>query len=74
VIDFVVDQNVHKQGRYVPGVNLQIRPPQALLEEQPDYVLILPWNLEQEIMAQQAEYRSRGGRFILPVPSPQVAS
>jgi SAM-dependent methyltransferase len=71
-LDFVVDRNVHKQGRYVPGVRLPIAAPERILEEQPDYVLILPWNFKDEIMSQQAEYRRRGGRFIVPVPRPAI--
>jgi SAM-dependent methyltransferase len=72
LVDFVVDRNVHKQGRYMPGVHLPIRPAEALLSEQPDYVLLLAWNFADEIMKQQAEFIRRGGRFILPVPSPRI--
>lgn len=72
VLDFVVDRNVHKQGRRMPGVQLQILPPEQLLEAQPDYTLILPWNFAEEIQKQQAEYVRRGGRFILPIPRPRV--
>jgi hypothetical protein len=72
VLDYVVDRNVHKQGRYVPGVRLPIAAPENILAEQPDYVLILPWNFKDEIMSQQAEYRRRGGRFIVPVPRPAI--
>jgi SAM-dependent methyltransferase len=68
VLEFVADRNVHKQGRYVPGVRLPIVPPARILQEQPDYLLILPWNFKEEIMQQQGEYRRRGGRFIVPVP------
>jgi SAM-dependent methyltransferase len=71
-LDFVVDRNTHKQGRYIPGVRLPIASPERVLAEQPDYVLILPWNFKDEIMAQQAEYRRRGGRFIVPVPRPTI--
>ncbi len=71
-LDFVVDRNVHKQGRYVPGVRLPIEAPGRVLETQPDYVLILPWNFKDEIMTQQDEYRRRGGRFIVPVPRPSI--
>jgi SAM-dependent methyltransferase len=72
ILDFVVDRNTWKQGRYMPGVHVPIRPVEALLEEQPDYVLILAWNFTDEILAQQHEYRRRGGRFIRPVPIPEV--
>jgi SAM-dependent methyltransferase len=72
VLDFVADRNVHKQGRSIPGVRLPIVPPERILQEQPDYLLILPWNFKEEIMEQQAEYRRRGGRFIVPVPEPVV--
>jgi SAM-dependent methyltransferase len=72
VVDFVVDRNVHKQGLYMPGTHLPIRAPEALLEEQPDYVLLLAWNYREEVLRQQAEYVRRGGRFIVPVPRPQI--
>ncbi|MBX6390274.1 MAG: class I SAM-dependent methyltransferase [Frankia sp.] len=72
LLDFVVDKNVHKQGRYMPGARLPIVPPEVLLERQPDYLLVLVWNLKDEIIAQQAEYAARGGRFIVPVPRPVV--
>jgi SAM-dependent methyltransferase len=72
-LDFVVDRSTHKQGRHMPGVHLPIRPPQALLEEQPDAVVLLTWNFRDEILAQQAEYRRRGGRFIVPIPEPHFA-
>jgi SAM-dependent methyltransferase len=71
-LDFVADRNTHKQGRYIPGVRLPISSPERVLAEQPDYVLILPWNFKDEIMAQQAEYRRRGGKFIVPVPRPTI--
>lgn len=72
LIDFVVDRNPHKQGLHMPGVHLPIRSPQALLDEQPDDLLVLAWNFADEVMAQQAEYRRRGGRFIIPIPTPVV--
>ena len=69
VIDFVVDRSPHKQGRYLPGVRIPVRTPAALLADRPDHVLLLAWNLEGEIRAQQAEYLRRGGRFIVPIPA-----
>jgi hypothetical protein len=71
-IDYVVDRSTYKQGLYMPGVHLPIYAPGKLLEEQPDYVLMLTWNFADEILEQQAEYRARGGRFILPLPEPTV--
>jgi SAM-dependent methyltransferase len=71
-LDFVVDRSTYKQGRYMPGTHLPILPPAQLLEVQPDYVLLLSWNFAEEIMRQQAEYRARGGQFIIPVPSIKV--
>ena len=72
-LDFVVDRSTHKQGRFMPGVHLPIRAPEALLEVQPDAVVLLTWNFKDEILAQQAEYLRRGGRFLIPVPEPHFA-
>jgi len=69
---YIVDRNVHKQGCYMPGKHIPITDPGMLLEDQPDYVLMLPWNFADEILVQQASYQSRGGRFIVPVPSPRI--
>jgi SAM-dependent methyltransferase len=69
-INFVADRNVHKHGRYLPGVHIPIVEAERLLTDQPDYVLLLAWNFADEVMAQQAEYRARGGQFIVPVPEP----
>lgn len=72
VLDFVVDRSTVKQGLYTPGTHLLIRPPSVLLDEQPDAVLLLTWNFADEILAQQAEYLQRGGKFIIPLPDVRV--
>lgn len=71
-LDFVADRSVLKQGLYTPGTHLPISPPEKLLEAMPDYVLLLAWNLTEEILEQQDEYRRRGGHFIIPVPEVEV--
>lgn len=71
-IDFVVDRNPHKQDKLVPGARIPVLPTEALLERMPSHVLLLAWNFAEEIMQQQQEYRRRGGRFIVPVPQPQI--
>jgi SAM-dependent methyltransferase len=71
-LDFVVDRSTHKQGRFMPGVHLPISEPARLLKDAPDCVLLLTWNFADEILAQQAEFRSKGGKFLVPVPSPRV--
>ena len=71
-LDFVVDRSTIKQGYYTPGTHLPIYSPAMLLEEKPDYVLLLTWNFADEILQQQAEYRKQGGRFIIPIPELKV--
>jgi hypothetical protein len=73
LIDYLVDRSRHKQGKYMPGVHLPVYDTGKLLEEpMPDYLLLLAWNFKDEIMRQQQEYISRGGRFIVPIPEPAI--
>lgn len=67
-LDFTVDRNPLKQGKFTPGTHIPILPPDAIREARPDYVLILPWNLKDEIVASLPEVRSWGGRFVVPIP------
>ncbi|MEA1928283.1 MAG: class I SAM-dependent methyltransferase [Candidatus Auribacterota bacterium] len=72
LLDFVVDRSTHKQGMFMPGVHIPIYSPHRLLEEMPDYVLMLTWNFCEEILEQQAEYRNRGGKFFIPIPEVKI--
>jgi len=63
---------VAKHGRFVPGTRQPVLPVEALADARPEYLLVLAWNLLQEVVDQEAEHRGRGGRFIVPVPEPRV--
>jgi SAM-dependent methyltransferase len=71
-VAFTVDRNPLKVGGFVPGVGVPILPVEALVERQPDYAVVFPWNLAREIAGQQRLYRERGGRFLLPLPLPRA--
>ncbi|MCA8962687.1 MAG: SAM-dependent methyltransferase, partial [Planctomycetes bacterium] len=73
-IGFTVDRSPHKQGLRLPGTHIPIRAPEAIDSERPDYVLILPWNLKDEIVEQMSHVRSWGGRFVVPIPEVEVVA
>ncbi len=72
LLDYTVDKNPMKQGRYLPGVRIPVKAPEAIAESKPDYVLILPWNLKGEIMEQLSFIRGWGGRFVVPIPHLEI--
>jgi SAM-dependent methyltransferase len=71
-IEYTVDRSPYKQGRYLPGSRIPIHRPERIRETRPDYVLILPWNLREEIVEQMRHIRDWGGRFVIPIPRPEV--
>ncbi len=73
-IDYTVDRNTYKQGKFLPGTHIPIFPPEKIRETKPDYVLILPWNFKDEIMGQVGYIREWGGQFVVPIPEVFVYS
>jgi hypothetical protein len=73
LLDYTVDRSPHKQGKFLPGTHIPIYGPERIFETRPDYVLILPWNLKQEIMTQMSGIREWGGRFVVPIPEVAVS-
>jgi 2-polyprenyl-3-methyl-5-hydroxy-6-metoxy-1,4-benzoquinol methylase len=73
-LSFTVDRSAYKQGKLLPGTRIPIYAPERIAQEKPDYVLILPWNFEDEIVAQMAHVRSWGGRFVIPIPEVRVVA
>jgi len=72
LLDYIVDRSTYKQGLFSPGTHLEIHSPEMLLQDRPDYVLLLTWNFADEILAQQDAYRRAGGRFIIPIPRVRI--
>jgi len=72
LVEYVADRSEHKQGLFMPGSRIPVHPPERLDETKPDYVLILAWNLKDEIMSQLAHLREGGTRFVTPVPHVEV--
>ena len=71
-VEYTVDRNPYKHGRFLPGTHIPIFPPEKIFETKPDYVLILPWNFKDEIVEQMAGVREWGGRFVVPIPEVTV--
>ncbi|MCK5398352.1 MAG: class I SAM-dependent methyltransferase [Thermoplasmata archaeon] len=71
-IDYVVDRSPHKQNLYLPGTHLPIYPTEKIGETKPDYLLILPWNIKEEVMEQMSHIREWEGRFVVPIPTLEV--
>jgi hypothetical protein len=72
LLEYTVDRSPHKQGRYLPGTHIPVHSPDMILRTKPDYVLILPWNLQTEIVEQMQQVRGWGGRFVVPIPQARV--
>ncbi len=72
MIDYVVDLNPYKQGKYMPGTRLEIRHPDAIEDDRPDYILLLAWNLKDEILRQNTPFLATGGKLIVPLPALEV--
>jgi len=71
-IDYVVDRNTHKQGLFLPGTHIPIKEPDEVKKTKPDYVVILPWNIKDEIIQQLSYIRDWGGRFVVLIPKVKV--
>jgi SAM-dependent methyltransferase len=71
-LDYTVDRNPYKHGKYTPGTHIPIFPPDKIREARPDYLLILPWNFKEEIMRQMSYIREWGGKFVVPIPEVRV--
>jgi SAM-dependent methyltransferase len=72
LLDYTVDRNPYKQGKFLPGTHIPIHHPDRIQETRPDYLLILPWNLKHEIKQQLASIREWGGKFVVPIPRVQI--
>lgn len=71
-IEYVVDKNPHKQGLFLPGTHIPIESPEKIFKTKPDYVLILPWNIKEEVMMQMEKIKSWGGKFVVPIPELKI--
>lgn len=74
VVEYAVDRNIHKHGKFMPRVRIPISAPKRLKDDRPDYLVILPWNLREEIIRQQSDFLDAGGRFVVPIPDLEIVS
>jgi hypothetical protein len=72
MLEWIADKNVLKQGRYTPGMRIPVVAPERVMEDRPDYLLILAWNFRDEILAQHPDYLAQGGKFIVPIPCVEI--
>jgi hypothetical protein len=72
LVEYTVDRSPHKQGRFLPGTHIPIHEPERINATKPDYILILPWNLKDEIISQLSFARSWGAQFVVPIPEPRI--
>src|SRR5262249_54914336 len=72
ILDYTVDRNPYKQGKFTPGTHIPVFRPDKIRETKPDYILILPWNLKEEVIRQMAYVREWGCKFIVAIPEPEL--
>jgi hypothetical protein len=72
-LEFIADRSTYKQGRLSPGLHIPVVPAEELAARAPDYAVLLVWNFAEEVMAQQQDFRAKGGRFVIPLPKLTVA-
>jgi 2-polyprenyl-3-methyl-5-hydroxy-6-metoxy-1,4-benzoquinol methylase len=72
LVEYTVDRSPHKQGKFLPGTRIPIFHPDRIRETRPDYILILPWNIKEEIVSQMSHVREWGAKFVIPIPEPEV--
>jgi 2-polyprenyl-3-methyl-5-hydroxy-6-metoxy-1,4-benzoquinol methylase len=74
IVDYVADRSPHKQGLFLPGTHIPVFAPERIAETRPDLLLVLPWNIKNEVMGQMAHIREWGGRFVVPIPNPEIVA